>query len=114
METRFDWTGALMIITQDETGEIRITTPRIGAEADIRGQYAAYWRSQAHRIMKEHPQRIHTVVVAASKSDVFARGCYTPPPGVYVCIRSTGGKWGRGRRDYCNLAAGPVQQRSHN
>ena len=60
-----------------------------------------YWRKQAKDILDQHPE-IETVKIARSgnKTDILPRGVSYPEDGVYVIIASTGGKYGKSRREY--------------
>ena len=65
-----------------------------------------YWRKQARTVFASH-SAIETVeiVFTGRKTDsrFLKRGERTAPPGVCVIIASTGGSWGRTRRDFLPL-----------
>ena len=65
-----------------------------------------YWRKQARDIFARIPS-IHTVEcvvdgLKASSQYVGERGENFPGHGVIVIVASTGGKWGKPRREYHN------------
>ena len=62
-----------------------------------------YWRADARRIFALRPDVNHIEVVrdgCKTTSRLLDRGEYHPWPGNWVVIASTGGRWGRSRRDY--------------
>lgn len=62
-----------------------------------------YWRSQAREIFSRFPSVSEIEVVRdgyKTHSDFIARGARRVSPDQYVIVASTGGKWGRSRRDY--------------
>jgi len=65
-----------------------------------------YWRKQARTVFAAH-SAIETVEIVFSgrKTDsrFMKRGEQTAPPGVCVIIASTGGSWGRSRREFLPL-----------
>lgn len=60
-----------------------------------------YWQREAKRILAKGNKTV-VEVVRGNKTDskVLARGQTTPPKHVHVIIASSGGKWGKSRRDY--------------
>ena len=63
----------------------------------------SYWRSQARHIFATFPQVEEIEVVTTGRkvdSSFISRGKDTPARNQYVIIASTGGKWGKSRRDY--------------
>lgn len=66
-------------------------------------QSLRYWRTQAAQIFKGHPKIVVVeVVVSGRKTDsqFIGRGDTHPPSGHYVIVSSTGGKWGKSRREF--------------
>ena len=82
-----------MFITRDAIGTMK-------ANGD---HSLAYWLKEAKGIFERHPE-IHTIeIVRGGKktdSTVLKRGQKHTPPGVWVVIASTTGRWGRSRGDY--------------
>jgi len=62
---------------------------------------ARYWREQAGNIFCKHPE-IDEVHIVSNKtdSDFLPRGVQHPPKGIVVIVQSSGGKWGKSRKDY--------------
>jgi hypothetical protein len=52
-----------------------------------------YWRSQVRRVFKDYPGR-------KTDSSILSRYNEIPPCEFYVIVASTGGKWGKSRRDF--------------
>lgn len=66
-----------------------------------------YWRCQARDIFARYPQITLIEVVRSGRktdSSLIARGEDCPAPDQYVIIASTGGKWGKSRRDFAPRA----------
>lgn len=66
-----------------------------------------YWRCQARDIFARYPHVNLIEVVRSgrkSDSDLIGRGQDTPARDQYVIIASTGGKYGKSRRDYSPAA----------
>lgn len=62
-----------------------------------------YWRAAARKILKTNPEKTVVEIVKSGRktdSKALARGERYPPRHVYVVIASTGGKWGKSRRDF--------------
>ena len=62
-----------------------------------------YWNSEALSIFAKMPEiDLIEVVRSGNKTDsnYAPRGVKYPPPKTYVIVASTGGKWGKSRRDY--------------
>jgi hypothetical protein len=62
-----------------------------------------YWRKQARDIFARYPQvdEIEIIITGRkSESQFISRGQYLPARNQYVVVASTGGKYGRSRRDY--------------
>jgi len=82
-----------------------------GALKYIRGEMAhlvqtkdrslIYWRSQARQIFERHND-VEIVYVESNKTSnpYLPRGVKIPPHGIYVIIKSTGGRFSRSRKDY--------------
>jgi len=62
-----------------------------------------YWRHHAREIFRKYPT-VETVEIVHSgrktDSGLLRRGCERAPAGFFVTIASTGGAWGKSRRDY--------------
>lgn len=62
-----------------------------------------YWRAQARRVFAARPD-IHTIEVVLSgrktDSQYVGRGIQYAPAGICVIVASTGGRWGKSRRQY--------------
>lgn len=61
-----------------------------------------YWFSEARGIFDRFPE-VESVEIVRSgrKTDsTIPRGVRHAPPGRYVIVASTGGKWGKSRRDF--------------
>ena len=66
-----------------------------------------YWRSQARDIFGRYPQvTLIEVVRSGCKTDssLIARGEVYPSQDQYVIVSSTGGTWGKSRRDFAPRA----------
>ena len=62
-----------------------------------------YWRSQARKIFARYPQVTLIEVVRSGRktdSSLIARGEDYPARDQYVIVASTGGAWGKSRRDF--------------
>lgn len=62
-----------------------------------------YWRAAARQIFEEYPtvELVECVTNGCkTSSQLVKRGCDVAPAGVYVIIASTGGKYGKSRREY--------------
>jgi hypothetical protein len=62
---------------------------------------ARYWRKDARDTFARYPN-VHTVQIVDRKTDspYLPRGVQHPPEGVVVVHASSGGSFGRSRRDY--------------
>ena len=62
-----------------------------------------YWRKQAREIF-ERDASVDTIEIVRSgnkmDSSILARGSKYAPSGKYVIVASTGGAWGKSRRDF--------------
>lgn len=62
-----------------------------------------YWRKQAREVFTKYPS-VETVEIVYSgnklDSAIVGRGVDNAPPEAYVIVASTGGKWGKSRRDF--------------
>jgi hypothetical protein len=62
-----------------------------------------YWRKQAREAFARHPRiEIVEVVKSGRKTDskILQCGSATAPSHAYVIVASTGGSWGKSRRDF--------------
>jgi hypothetical protein len=62
-----------------------------------------YWRNQAKRVLDRHPEvELVEIINSGRKTDCrwLPTGVQYPPNGIYVIIASTGGRWGKSRKDY--------------
>jgi len=75
-----------------------------------------YWRKQARTVFSNH-SAIQTVeiVFTGRKTDsrFLKRGEQTAPPGVCVIIASTGGSWGRSRREFLPLVLSSIKAKGN-
>jgi len=62
-----------------------------------------YWRKQAREIFARDAS-VDTIEIVQSgnkmDSSILARGAKYAPAGKYVIVASTGGSWGKSRRDF--------------
>ena len=75
----------------------------VGSTGDSKDAGINYWRKQAREAFARHPGiEIVEVVKSGRKTDsqVLARGQDVAPSHAYVIVASTGGSWGKSRRDY--------------
>jgi hypothetical protein len=62
-----------------------------------------YWRQHARKVFRDYPTvEAVEIVHTGRKSDsgLLRRGADRAPAGFFVTIASTGGAWGKSRRDY--------------
>lgn len=62
-----------------------------------------YWRRQARKIFSEHTTVEAVEIVKTGRktdSDLLKRGDNRAPAGFFVIVASTGGSYGKSRRDY--------------
>lgn len=82
------------------TTYLSATINELPATAD---KSTTYWRKQAKDVFAKQPS-IHTVEVVwtGNKTDsrVIRRGEKNAPSGHVVILASTGGKWGKSRREF--------------
>lgn len=65
-----------------------------------------YWRKQARDLFSSrHDINCVEVVRVKTGSDYLKRGETVPPDGVAVFVASSGGRWGRSRRNYYPVKA---------
>lgn len=78
-----------------------IFTPETAAQNPDHSQTYRYWSKQARDIFARFPA-VHSVEVVRTgrKTDAVHLTKDAPEPGWAVIIASTGGKWGKSRRDY--------------
>jgi hypothetical protein len=75
----------------------------IGSHDNPRKVSVNYWRYQAWRIFQANPRvEVVEIVKTGRKTDseILRRGSDSVPTECAVIIASTGGKWGRSRRDF--------------
>jgi hypothetical protein len=75
----------------------------IGSTGDSRHASTNYWRAQARQIFGKFPKvEVIEIVGTGRKTDsqILKRGSDTVPSECAVIIASTGGAWGKSRRDY--------------
>lgn len=78
-----------------------IFTPETAAQQSGHSQLFRYWAKQARDIFARFPS-VHSVEVVRTgrKTDAVHLVKDTLDPGWAVVIASTGGKWGKSRRDF--------------
>lgn len=72
-------------------------------QSETGNKSANYWRLQARRLFESEPEiEAVEVVKTGRKTDslILKRGQEIPPSGFAVIIASTGGKWGKSRRNF--------------
>ena len=81
----------------------------IGSTGDSKDAGINYWRKQARDIFARHPGvEIVEIVKSGRKTDseILRRGSKWAPAEAYVIIASTGGRWGKSRRNFRPVTAG--------
>lgn len=79
----------------------------IGSTGNPKDAGINYWRKQAREVFARHTGiEIVEIVKTGRKTDsqVLLRGHRAAPSHAYVIVASTGGSWGRSRRDYPPVA----------
>lgn len=75
----------------------------IGSTGDCRDVSTNYWRAQARKVFSEFPQvEVVEIVRTGRKTDsrILKRGSDSVPCYCAVIIASTGGAWGKSRRNF--------------
>ncbi len=75
----------------------------IGPAEDARKVSTNYWRAQARKVFAQFPQvEVVEIVRTGRKTDsaILKRGSDKVPAECAVIVASTGGAWGKSRRDY--------------
>ena len=75
----------------------------IGSTGNSNDASTNYWRKQARDIFGRFPSVELVEIVKTGRkldSSILKRGQHTVPGNLAVIIASTGGKWGRSRRDF--------------
>lgn len=79
-----------------------ILTPETAAQPTT-DRSQQYWRKFTRDLMARRPDICRVEVVRSGRktdSEVLKCRQHVPPPGMAVIVASTGGKWGRSRRDF--------------
>jgi hypothetical protein len=79
----------------------------IGSTGDSRRASNNYWRKQAREIFGKYPSvEVVEIVKSGNKLDsgLLKRGDDRAPAGFFVIVASTGGSYGKSRRDYAPAA----------
>jgi hypothetical protein len=81
----------------------RIESNWIGSTGDSRNASTNYWRAQARQIFEKFPTvEVVEIVRTGRKTDsaILKRGSDSVPCYCAVILASTGGAWGRSRRNF--------------
>jgi hypothetical protein len=74
-----------------------------GSSASSKNVSTNYWRRQVREAFARYPAiEVVEVVKSGRKTDsqILQRGSSTAPGHAYVIVASTGGSWGKSRRDF--------------
>jgi len=75
----------------------------IGSTGDSRNASTNYWRAQARRVFAQYPRvDVIEIVHSGRKTDsaILKRGSDSVPCYCAVIVASTGGAWGKSRRNF--------------